>query len=111
MAKNSTIKGITIEIGGDVSPLSKALAEVSQEGKSIQSQLRAVNELLKFDPTNTEAIAQKQKLLAEAAENAKRSWIFCGRRKRKLKRSSNPEIWAKPNTRPSKPALHTPKQR
>ena len=72
MAKNSTIKGITIEIGGDVSPLSKALAEVSQEGKSIQSQLRAVNELLKFDPTNTEAIAQKQKLLAEAAENAKK---------------------------------------
>ena len=72
MAKNDIIKGITIEIGGDVSPLNKALASVNDESKSIQSQLRAVNELLKFDPSNTEAIAEKQRLLAEAAETSRK---------------------------------------
>jgi len=72
MAKNDIIKGITIEIGGDVSPLNKALASVNDESKSIQSQLRAVNELLKFDPSNAEAIVQKQRLLAEAAETSRK---------------------------------------
>ena len=56
MAKNDIIKGITIEIGGDVSPLNKALASVNDESKSIQSQLRAVNELLKFDPSRLESV-------------------------------------------------------
>lgn len=68
---DSVIKGITVEIGGDVTPLNKALSSVNAESKSIQQELKAVNTLLKFDPSNTEAIAQKQKLLADALENSK----------------------------------------
>lgn len=66
-----TIKGITIEIGGDTAPLNKALADVNKESRSIQNELKAVEKLLKFDPSNTELIAQKQKLLADAVNSAR----------------------------------------
>ena len=59
------IKGITIEINGDTTPLSKALAEVNSQSKRLQDELYSVEKLLKFDPTNTELLAQKQKILAE----------------------------------------------
>lgn len=65
------IKGITIEIGGDVTPLSKALGEVNKKSNSLQSELRAVEKLLKLDPSNTELLAQKQKLLADAVSTSK----------------------------------------
>lgn len=57
------IKGITVEIGGDTTGLSKALSGVNKEIKSTQSQLKDVNKLLKLDPTNTTLLEQKQKLL------------------------------------------------
>lgn len=57
------IKGITVEIGGDTTGLSKALSGVNKEIKSTQSQLKDVNKLLKLDPTNTALLEQKQKLL------------------------------------------------
>lgn len=59
------IKGITVEIGGDTTGLSKALS------KSTQSQLKDVNKLLKLDPTNTTLLAQKQKLLQQAVSETK----------------------------------------
>ena len=62
------IKGITVEIGGDTTGLSKALSGVNKEIQSTQSQLKDVNKLLKLDPTNSELIAQKQKLLSQGAE-------------------------------------------
>lgn len=65
------IKGITVEINGDTTPLSKALAEVNSQSRSLQGELRSVEKLLKFDPTNTELLAQKQKILAEQVESAK----------------------------------------
>ena len=65
------IKGITVEIGGDTTGLSKALSGVNREIKSTQSQLKDVNKLLKLDPTNSELIAQKQKLLSEAVSETK----------------------------------------
>ena len=68
--KNSTIKGITVEIGGDVSPLNKALSEVGKESRSIQNELSAINKLLKLDPENTELLAQKQNLLANSVSKA-----------------------------------------
>lgn len=74
MADN--IKGITIEIGGDVSPLNKALGEVNKESRSIQNELKSVERLLKLDPSNTELVAQKQKLLGEAVEKAKEKLDF-----------------------------------
>ena len=54
------IKGITVEIGGDTTGLSKALSGVNKEIKSTQTQLKDVNKLLKLDPTNTTLLQQKQ---------------------------------------------------
>lgn len=70
MASSSYMKGITIEIGGDVAPLNKALASVKEKGVDIQKELKAVETLLKFDPSNTEALARKQQLLTDALENS-----------------------------------------
>lgn len=60
------IKGITIEIGGDVTKLDKALAQVNKNSKNLQSELKQVDKLLKLDPKNTELLAQKQEILKEA---------------------------------------------
>lgn len=60
------IKGITVEIGGDTTKLSKALEGVNKNIKNTQSQLKDVEKLLKLDPTNTELLSQKQKLLADS---------------------------------------------
>lgn len=65
------IKGITVEIGGDTTKLSKALSDVNKQSKSLQSELRGIESLLKLDPTNTELLAQKQKVLAESIETSK----------------------------------------
>lgn len=65
------IKGITIEIGGNTQPLNKALSDVNKKSKDLQSELREVERLLKLDPKNTELLAQKQKLLAEAVESSR----------------------------------------
>ena len=62
----SRIKGITVEIGGDVTGLEKALSTVNKTIKNTQSQLKDVERLLKLDPTNTELLAQKQRLLQDA---------------------------------------------
>lgn len=68
MASSSRIKGITIEIDGETTGLQKALSNVTQESIDIQKELKDVDRLLKFDPGNTEALAQKQKLLAQQLE-------------------------------------------
>lgn len=59
------VKGITIEIGGDTTGLSKALGDVNKKINSTQTQLKDVERLLKLDPRNTELLAQKQKLLKD----------------------------------------------
>lgn len=68
MAGSSRIKGITIEIDGETTGLQKALSNITQESMDIQKELKDVDRLLKFDPGNTEALAQKQKLLAQQIE-------------------------------------------
>lgn len=60
------IEGIIVEIGGDASGLRKALTDVNKSISSTQSNLRDVNKLLKLDPSNTELLAQKQRLLGDA---------------------------------------------
>ena len=62
----SRIKGITVEIGGDTTKLTDALKDVNKEISSTQAQLRDVEKLLKLDPSNTELLSQKQRLLTEA---------------------------------------------
>ena len=65
------IMGITVEIGGDTTKLQTALKSVNAQIKSTQQQLKDVDKLLKLDPGNTELLAQKQKLLADAVGETK----------------------------------------
>ena len=67
----SNIKGITIQIDGDTTKLSKSLKEVDGQIKSTQTALRDVDKLLKLDPKNTELLTQKQKLLTDAIGQTK----------------------------------------
>ena len=64
------IQGIIIQFGADTSPLDKAMKESEKTSKSLNRELGQVNKLLKFDPGNTELLAQKQKILAEQVENS-----------------------------------------
>lgn len=65
------IKGITVQIGGDTTGLSKALSSTNREISNTQSQLKDVERLLRLDPTNTELLRQKQRLLSGAVEETK----------------------------------------
>lgn len=68
MATNK-IKGITIEIGGDTTKLSKALDSVNKVSRDLQGELKQVERMLKFDPSNVELLTQKQEILTEQIEN------------------------------------------
>ena len=65
------IKGITIEIGGNTTPLQKALSDVNKSIKDTQKQLKDVDKLLKIDPSNIELLRQKQDLLNKAVNDTK----------------------------------------
>lgn len=54
------IKGITIEINGDTTGLSKALQGVNKDLRTAQNGLRDVDKLLKLDPGNVDLLRQKQ---------------------------------------------------
>lgn len=62
------VKGITIEIGGDTTGLSKALSGVNKEISGTQRNLKDVERLLKMDPGNTELLRQKYELLNQEVE-------------------------------------------
>ena len=63
------IRGITIELGADTSGLTKALKGVNSDIKTTQKGLKDVERLLKLDPTNTELLEQKQRLLGDQVTN------------------------------------------
>ena len=63
------IKGLTVEIGGDTTKLGKALESVNKQSRDLSSELGEINRMLKLDPGNTELLAQKQQVLAEAISN------------------------------------------
>lgn len=67
---SKTIKGLTVEIGGDTTKLSKALKDVEAKSRSLSKELGDINKLLKMDPGNTDLLAQKQEVLAQAAAAA-----------------------------------------
>ena len=71
MAGGRDLKGITVSIGADTTKLQSALAGVNKEVKNTQAQLKDVEKLLKLDPSNTELVRQKQKLLADAIKETK----------------------------------------
>lgn len=68
---NKQIKGITVEIGGDTTKLSKALDDVNKKSKSLKDEIREVDRALKLNPTNVVLLSQKQQLLSEAISNTK----------------------------------------
>ena len=62
---NKKLKGLVLEIGGDTTKLVDSLKKPEKECSDLQSKLKSVNQMLKFDPTNTDLLAQKQRLLKE----------------------------------------------
>lgn len=62
---SKAIRGITVEIGGDTTKLGKAIEDSEKHSRSLQVELREVEKLLKFDPSNVELLAQKQTILTD----------------------------------------------
>ena len=69
MAKK--FEGIVVTIGGDTTPLDKALAGVNKKARNTTSELREVEKALKMDPGNSDLIRQKAELMNQAFENTK----------------------------------------
>lgn len=69
---NKKIAGITVEIGGDTTKLGKALSDVDKQSRNLKTELKEVDKALKLDPKNTELLAQKQQILADAIQNSKK---------------------------------------
>ena len=65
------IKGLTVEIDGSTTGLDKALKDVNSTIRNTQTQLKDVQRLLKLDPSNTELLSQKQRLLKDAIGETK----------------------------------------
>lgn len=84
------IQGITIEIDGNVTGLNKSLSEVDKSLAKTSAALKDVNKLLKFDPGNSELLAQKQKLLTDAINDTK---TRLNELKKVQKDSVSPEQW------------------
>ena len=61
----SRVEGITIKFGSDSTELDKALKGVNDRAAKVGKELKDVERLLKFDPGNTELVAQKQALLSD----------------------------------------------
>ena len=62
----SRLKGITIPINGDVTPLTKALKDVNSTIKSTTGYLKEIDAGLKLDPSNVELLTKKQDALNDA---------------------------------------------
>lgn len=69
--KGTTLKGITVEIGGDTTKLGDAILKARKSASDLSGELRGVESLLKLDPTNTILLAQKQEILAGSIAGAK----------------------------------------
>lgn len=65
---SKSIKGITIELDGNATKLVDSLKDVEKKSNAVNSELRQVNKLIKFNPNNTETLAQKQKLLKDQVQ-------------------------------------------
>lgn len=72
MAIGKNIKGITIEFAGDTTKLGKAISDIDKKTRSLDSQLKQVDRALKFNPGNTELLAQKQQLLGQKVGETKK---------------------------------------
>lgn len=62
------IRGITIEINGNTTKLDRALKDVNRSARETDKSLKQIQNSLKFNPGNTELIAQKHRELSKAIE-------------------------------------------
>lgn len=69
--KATTIKGVKVAIGADTTELGNAIKKAKSTASGLKTELSGVETLLKFDPTNTVLLAQKQDILAESIAAAK----------------------------------------
>lgn len=67
----SSVKGMTIDIGGDTSKLQAALKQLNKPIQAIQKDLNGLNRSLKLDPGNTALLMNKQKALAQQISDTK----------------------------------------
>ena len=67
MAKNR-LTGLTIEIGGDTTQLTKALKAPNDSIRELQTQIRALDKALEIDPTNIDLLEQKMRILSKTIE-------------------------------------------
>ena len=69
---NKKINGITIAINADTNGVTSGLKELTSQSVSLTKQLKSVDALLKLDPTNTELLDTKQKLLADSVDTTRK---------------------------------------
>ena len=67
------IKGIIVRIGADTTDLSKAMSSANRSISTTQKQLNEVQKALKLDPSNTDLLAQKYRLLTEKADEQEKN--------------------------------------
>lgn len=67
-----TIKGLNIKLGLDATELNESLGKVRAELKEQQADLKAINQRLKYDPSNVELWKNKQTKLNEVLDSTKR---------------------------------------
>jgi len=68
VASTKKVRGLLVEIGGDTTKLQSALKDVDKKTSGLSKELRGINTLLKFDPSNTVLLNQKTKILSESIE-------------------------------------------
>lgn len=65
------ITGITVKLGLDGKEVTSQLKSLDKAIAKSSSELREIDRALKLDPTNTELLAQKQEVLAQALEKSR----------------------------------------
>ena len=66
-----TVQGITVTINGNATGLGKVLEEAQKASMGLNNELKQVNKALKFNPTSTTMLAEKQKVLADSVKAAR----------------------------------------
>lgn len=69
---NKKVNGITIAINADTNGVTSGLKELTTQSVTLTKQLKSVDSLLKLDPTNTELLDTKQKLLADSVDTTRK---------------------------------------
>lgn len=64
------VKGLMVEIGADTTKMNKAINQLKAPLKSLKNELKYVDKALKFNPKNTDLLAQKMRLLEKSVEEA-----------------------------------------